>query len=242
MRRYRLLMRRHRLRLQINATSPKTGRRRPRWTTTSDALDAVRQLLVFYRQGQATLRGFAPSKASWCPESARDPSTPHQTLRCATYGTRQGWRHFKNDVVELWQYWCFLLEHRLHWGRPVRAPAWLLSKLALKGHGLEKFGEEEDVMYLPVEHPIFDPKNDHLFTAEAASKAFSHVELSGQEDAEISKQREGRLANIVIWGIALSMLIAFAAAVAAILFMKCPWHMNRLIRACSMRGQGKVAG
>ena len=86
-------------------------------------------------------------------------------------------------------------------------------------------------MYLPFEHPIFDPKNDHLFTAEAASKAFSHVELSGQEDAEISKQREGRLANIVIWGIALSMLIAFATAVAANLFMKCPWHMNRLIFA-----------
>lgn len=63
-------------------------------------------------------------------------------------------------------------------------------------------------------------KNDHLFSAEAACEAFSHVDLPGHDDAEIAAQREKRLANFVIGGIALCMLVAFAVAVAAIIFMK----------------------
>lgn len=74
-------------------------------------------------------------------------------------------------------------------------------------------------MYLPADHPIFDPRNDHLFTAEAARQTFSHVVLPGQEEVEIAGQCEERLANTVIGGIALCMLVAFVAAVAAI-FMK----------------------
>lgn len=137
-----------------------------------------------------------------------------------TYETRQAWRHFNNDVLELWQYWCFRLRHRLRWEWPFRASAWRLPKRALKGHGLGKLGEKEETLYLPASHPIFDPKNDHLFTTEAARQAFSHVNLRGQEEAEIATRREERLENIVIWGSALEMLVAFAAAVAAILFMK----------------------
>ena len=137
------------------------------------------------------------------------------------YEAWQGWRNFKADAAELWQYQRFRFEQWFSQIWPFRSPAWLLSLRVPRDQvGFGKFGEKEEVMYLPDDHPIFDLKNDHLFTAEAASKAFSHVELPGQEDAEISKQREERLANIVIWGIALSMLIAFTAAVAAILFMK----------------------
>ena len=138
-----------------------------------------------------------------------------------TYEARQGWRHFKEDAAELWQYQHFRFEQWLNQIWPFRSPGWLISmRVPRDQFGFCKFGEKDEVMYLPDDHPIFDSKNDHLFTAEDASKAFSHVELPGQEDAEISKQREERLANIVIWGIALSMLIAFTAAVAAILFMK----------------------
>lgn len=80
---------------------------------------------------------------------------------------------------------------------------------------------------------ISDPSNAHLFTAEAARMAFSHVELPSydvEELAEVRKQldssihvvqqREERLSNIFIWGAALVMLIAFVMAVLAIVFMR----------------------
>lgn len=137
-----------------------------------------------------------------------------------TYVTRLGWRYFKNDVVELWQYWFFRLAFRRAKSLPFRVLALLHSKRVPKDHGFGKYGEKEAVMYLPPDHPIFDPKNDHLFTAEAARQAFSHVDLPGQEEAEIAEQCEERLANFVIGGIALCMLVAFAVAVASILFMK----------------------
>ena len=60
---------------------------------------------------------------------------------------------------------------------------------------------------------ISDPKNAHLFTAEVARKAFMHVKLTSPEAtkappvrkalnaaAQLMKQREDRIANIVIWG------------------------------------------
>jgi hypothetical protein len=78
----------------------------------------------------------------------------------------------------------------------------------------------QDVIYLPADHPIFDPKNDPLFTAEAARRAFAHVDVTGQKDAEIARQPEELLANIVIGGIAVGMIVAFAAALVSILFMK----------------------
>lgn len=67
---------------------------------------------------------------------------------------------------------------------------------------------------------ISDPRNAHLFTTDAARKAFAHVELPSHEEAEIARRREERMANIVIWGSALGMLIAFVLAVLAIVFMK----------------------
>lgn len=88
-------------------------------------------------------------------------------------------------------------------------------------------------MYLPASHPIFDPKNYHLFSAKAARQAFSHIRLDDPEAAQappvrkalnaaaqLLKQREERIANIVIWGSVLGMLTAFVAAVLAIVFMR----------------------
>ena len=74
--------------------------------------------------------------------------------------------------------------------------------------------------YLPADHPVLDPKYDPLFTAEAARRAFAHVTLTGQMSWEVARQREERLARIVIGGIALGVPVAFVAALAAILFMK----------------------
>jgi hypothetical protein len=80
---------------------------------------------------------------------------------------------------------------------------------------------------------ISDPSNAHLFTAEAARKAFEHVELPSNDEEELAEvrkqldasirvmqQREERVANIVIWGSALGLLIAFVLAVLAIVFMR----------------------
>ena len=71
--------------------------------------------------------------------------------------------------------------------------------------------------YLPADHPILDPKYDPLFTAEAARRAFAQATLTGQIAWEVARQREERLARIVIGGIALGLLGAFVAALAAIL-------------------------
>ena len=81
---------------------------------------------------------------------------------------------------------------------------------------------------------ISDPCNEHLFTAEAARKAFEKVELPSQDEEEelarvrkqldaailVMQQRDERRSNIFIWGTALVMLIAFVMAVLAIVFMR----------------------
>ena len=80
---------------------------------------------------------------------------------------------------------------------------------------------------------ISDPRNELLFTADAARKAFEHVELPSNDEEELAQvrkqldaaihvmqQREERLSNIFIWGAALVMLTAFVIAVLAIVFMR----------------------
>jgi hypothetical protein len=74
------------------------------------------------------------------------------------------------------------------------------SGCKLKSVDLEESVVTQDVIYLPADHPIFDPKNDPLFTAEAACRAFAHVTLTGQIAGEVARQREERLARIVIGG------------------------------------------
>lgn len=81
---------------------------------------------------------------------------------------------------------------------------------------------------------ISDPSNAHLFTADAARKAFEKVELPSKDEEDelaqvrkqldasirVMQQREERVANIVIWGSALGVLITFVLAVLAIVFMR----------------------
>lgn len=79
---------------------------------------------------------------------------------------------------------------------------------------------------------ISDPSNAHLFTTEAARKAFAHVKLPSNEEEEIAQvreqldasirvmqQREKRRSNRV-WGLAIGGLIAFVLVVLAIVFMR----------------------
>ncbi len=81
---------------------------------------------------------------------------------------------------------------------------------------------------------ISDPSNAHLFTADAARKAFEKVELPSKDDEDelaqvrkqldasirVMQQREERHSNILIWGAALVTLIAFVMAVLAIVFIR----------------------
>ena len=116
-----------------------------------------------------------------------------------TCEARQGWRNFKKDAAKLWQYQRFRFEPWFSQIWPFRSPAWLISLHALKGLlGFGKPGEGGDVMYLPDDHPIFDPKSTQLSTAEVVRRAFGHVTLTGQMSWEVARQREKRLARIVI--------------------------------------------
>lgn len=44
-----------------------------------------------------------------------------------TYEGRQGWRHFKEEATELWQYHCFRFEHWFSQIWPFRSLVWLLA-------------------------------------------------------------------------------------------------------------------
>ena len=80
---------------------------------------------------------------------------------------------------------------------------------------------------------ISDPCNEHLFTAEAARKAFEKVELPSHDEEEelaqvrkqldasirVMQQREKRRSKMVR-GLALGGLIAFVLVLLAIVFMR----------------------
>ena len=79
---------------------------------------------------------------------------------------------------------------------------------------------------------ISDPCNEHLFTAEAARKAFEHVEFPSNDEEELAQvrkqldasirvmqQREKRLSKMVR-GLALGGLIAFVLVLRAIVFIR----------------------
>lgn len=93
------------------------------------------------------------------------------------YEMRQCWKHFKDDALELWNYWRFRLEYALRQAWPFRFGAWVLSMTVSKDQGFGKFREKEDVMHLPVDHPVFDSKHNGLLTKEAVLEALKHVNV-----------------------------------------------------------------
>lgn len=78
--------------------------------------------------------------------------------------------------------------------------------------------DKKDVLYLPANSGVFDPKNDHLFTAEAAHKAFEHLKDSGDEFEKLKAREERRLNKIMWWSGSLALLCAGVLAV--LLFKK----------------------
>ena len=57
-----------------------------------------------------------------------------------TYEIRQTWRHFSEDVRELWQYWCPRFGHRLHSAWPFRVLSRLLAKRVPRSRRFGRFG------------------------------------------------------------------------------------------------------
>lgn len=68
---------------------------------------------------------------------------------------------------------------------PIRALTWLRFWGRPVPEQLGRFDDQKEVICFRADHPIFDPKNDHLFTIEAAMKAFEHVNVAGGDRNEI---------------------------------------------------------
>lgn len=99
-----------------------------------------------------------------------------------TFGTRQEWAYFKEDATELRQYWSFRCRMCISNGWPFRPLAGLLSRGVKNSQGFGKFDGKKDGLPLPAYHPIFDPKNDRLFSKKAALKAFEHIKVADVDD------------------------------------------------------------
>lgn len=61
-----------------------------------------------------------------------------------TYEVRQGWRHFKEEAAELWQYQCFRFEHWFRQFWPFRSLDWLLSLRAPRDKSFGRFDAKTD--------------------------------------------------------------------------------------------------
>jgi hypothetical protein len=105
-----------------------------------------------------------------------------------TYQTRQAWEYFKEDAIELRQYWSFRCRMCISTGWPFRPLARLLSRGVTNSQGFGKFDSNKDGLPLPADHPIFDPQNDRLFSKEAAIRAFEYVKMA---DVDNKNPRDG---------------------------------------------------
>lgn len=111
-----------------------------------------------------------------------------------TYEIRQGWKRFRAEAVELWQYWCFRAKYSV--GRSV----------GKKDKGdFEPLTDEQHAAISRAEpgqrgktvSSLFDPTNDHLFTAEAAHKAFAHISASDKVKFEnVCKTVDSAMAEV----------------------------------------------
>lgn len=97
----------------------------------------------------------------------------------------------------------------------------------------DEVGPQTPPQIPPIFAKISDPKNAHLFSAEAARRAFAHVKPLGHDEGGTTelraepdtredglKQRHKRIAARLLWGAGLLLLIVFVIAVVAIAPMK----------------------
>lgn len=121
----------------------------------ADSLDGALPALL---QLRCTNNWLCTSMSSRCPErlhhsgnhcSRSQPVTRLRRIRrhfaTRTCESRQGWRYFKNRVVEFWQYCCFWLrlERRLHRAWPFTLLAWLRSRGVPTVKGLGRLGDNK---------------------------------------------------------------------------------------------------
>lgn len=150
-------------------------------------------------------------------------------------------RYLSLDMAAMEPALVFIREQysSVHDGRNVEALlAWALvmkkgsQQMSAKNKSLEDTAAQDE--QIPqVFAKISDPTNAHLFTAEAARKAFAHVELPSKDEEEelaqvrkqldaailVMQQHEERRSKMVR-GFALGGLIAFLLAVLVIVFMR----------------------
>jgi len=142
-----------------------------------------------------------------------------------TYEGRQGWRHFKEEATELWQYQCFRFQHWFGQIWRFRSLAWLVSLRAPRDKSFGRFGGNEKMVAL-MKHvhrsDKFKFENVCKSVGDAMANADVYIEREHKELLEQArrKAREDRIGNIVILGAVAVILVAFITAVAAIFFMK----------------------
>ena len=109
------------------------------------------------------------------------------------FQARQACTNFREDAIALRHCWTFHLRMRTFRAWPFRALAKLLSRGVKNSHGFGTFDSNKDGLPRPANHPIFDPKNDRLFSKEAALRAFEYIkmtEINDKSPAYAAEQNE----------------------------------------------------
>jgi hypothetical protein len=99
-----------------------------------------------------------------------------------TYETRQAWASSKEDATELLHDWSFRCRIRISTGWPFRPLAKLHSQGVKNSQGFGKFDGKWEELSVYSDDPIFDKKNDPIFSKEAGLRAFEHVKLDDVDD------------------------------------------------------------
>lgn len=105
-----------------------------------------------------------------------------------THETGQACAYFKEDVIQIRQYSCFRCRVRICQGWPFRLIAKVFSRGVKNSQGFGQFGAEWEALSVYSDDPIFDKKNDPLFSKEAGLRAFEHVKM---EDVDDKNPRDG---------------------------------------------------
>lgn len=99
-----------------------------------------------------------------------------------THVTGRAWAYFKEDGIQLRQYSSFRCRVRISQGWPFRLLANVFSRGVKNSQGFGNFGAEWEGLSVYSDDPIFDKKNDSLFSTEAGLRTFEHVKLDDVDD------------------------------------------------------------
>lgn len=125
------------------------------------------------------------------------------------FQARQAYTNFREDAIALRHCWTFHLRMRTFRAWPFRLLAKLLSWGVKNSHGFGTFDSNRDGLSLSANHPIFDPKNDRLFSKVATMRAFEHIKMTEindkspeyvaeQDEAEELVRVQAQLADAIV--------------------------------------------